>query len=175
MMSTVFWIQGPWPGRLAIVLRPRGEDTLNDDMRAFQTAGIDTVVSLLQPDEADHLGLKHEERAANDEGMEFVGYPVMDLGVPGARNEFIAVLRSLEERLKLGKNVGVHCRMSIGRAGITSTALLVLGGLRAEEAMRRASAARGVEVPETQGQRYWLLELESLLAEGRKMLDNSVS
>ena len=42
-MANVFWIDGPWPGKLAIVLRPRGGAELSDDMSTFQASGIDTV------------------------------------------------------------------------------------------------------------------------------------
>jgi hypothetical protein len=47
MAANVFWVPGPWRGRLGIVPRPRGGDWLSDEMRAWLETGIDAVVSLL--------------------------------------------------------------------------------------------------------------------------------
>jgi len=40
MKADLFWIPGPWRGRLAIVPRPRGGDWLGDEARAGRRAGI---------------------------------------------------------------------------------------------------------------------------------------
>jgi len=57
MAAKVFWITGPWQGRLGIVPLPRGADWLDDETRAWREAGINVVVSLLEPDEAEELAL----------------------------------------------------------------------------------------------------------------------
>ena len=31
-MKTVYWLDGPWLGRLAIVARPRGDEWLTDEL-----------------------------------------------------------------------------------------------------------------------------------------------
>ena len=49
MGTKVYWIAGPWQGRLGIVPRPRGADWLDDETRAWRDVGIDMVVSLLEP------------------------------------------------------------------------------------------------------------------------------
>ena len=51
MGTKVYWIAGPWQGRLGIVPRPRGADWLDDETRAWRDVGIDMVVSLLEPAE----------------------------------------------------------------------------------------------------------------------------
>jgi len=44
----VFWVDGPWPGRLGIVRRPRGGVAwLIDEAKAWRAAGVDVVVSLV--------------------------------------------------------------------------------------------------------------------------------
>jgi hypothetical protein len=61
MISTqLFWIDGPWPGRLALAARPRGGDWLEDEMKAWAQSGVGTVVSLLTRDEELSLGLEKE-------------------------------------------------------------------------------------------------------------------
>ena len=43
MKTAPYWIDGPWPGRLAIVPRPRGGDWLEDEVRAWRQVGLDNV------------------------------------------------------------------------------------------------------------------------------------
>jgi hypothetical protein len=64
MTPEIFWIPGPWRGRLAVAARPRGGDWLEDEARGWQVAGFDIVVSLLEKDEAGELGLDLERDAA---------------------------------------------------------------------------------------------------------------
>ena len=51
MGAKVFWVAGPWRGRLGIVPRPRGAEWLDDETQAWREAGIDVGVSLLEPNE----------------------------------------------------------------------------------------------------------------------------
>lgn len=71
MGANVFWITGPWRGRLGIVSRPRGGDWLDEDMRAWREAGIDIVVSFLEPHEEAELLLAGEAATATVSGLKF--------------------------------------------------------------------------------------------------------
>jgi hypothetical protein len=64
MAVKVFWIGGPWPGRLGVVPRPRGGEWLEADTRAWRAAGIDVVVSLLEASEEADLALGGESASA---------------------------------------------------------------------------------------------------------------
>ena len=57
MKPDLFWIPGPWRGKLAIVARPRGADWLDDEANALREAGVDQIVSLMEDCEIGHLGL----------------------------------------------------------------------------------------------------------------------
>ena len=57
MKPDLFWIPGPWRGRLAVATRPRGGDWLEDEAIGWRRAGIDVIVSLLEEDEAAQLDL----------------------------------------------------------------------------------------------------------------------
>jgi len=60
MNPDLFWIPGPWRGRLAMATRPRGGDWLEDEAAGWRRAGLDVVVSLLENEEASQLQLFHE-------------------------------------------------------------------------------------------------------------------
>jgi protein-tyrosine phosphatase len=57
--------------------------------------------------------------------------------------------------------VAVHCRQGIGRSGMIAAGALMRSGVGADKAVDVVSAARGVAIPETAAQRYWLYQLDS--------------
>jgi protein-tyrosine phosphatase len=156
MFTDLFWVDGPWLGRMAISPRPRGGEWLDDEMQGWRRTGVDAVVSLLEPGEAEDLGLDEERKHCEANGMEFFSLPIMDRSVPGSDEEAARLLAALEEALNRGKNVAIHCRQGIGRAGLIASTLLVETGISPSEAIRRVSAARHAPVPETAEQRAWI-------------------
>src|SRR6476659_4861000 len=74
----VYWIKGPWPGRLAILARPRGADWLEDEVEAWKELGVDTVVSLLTRSEEVELSLTEESDLVRRSGMTFINFPIPD-------------------------------------------------------------------------------------------------
>src|SRR5262245_8964792 len=54
-----------------ILPRPRGGDWLRDETMAWREAGLDVVVSLLEPEEAAQLVLEDEAAAAAASGIAF--------------------------------------------------------------------------------------------------------
>ena len=73
-------------------------------------------------------------------------------------------IEDLDGDLAAGKNVSIHCRQGIGRAGLVAASLLVARGMQPAGAFERISLARGVAVPETAEQRAWVEALASELA-----------
>jgi protein tyrosine phosphatase (PTP) superfamily phosphohydrolase (DUF442 family) len=152
MIPDLFWITGPWRGRLAISARPRGGDWLEDEVRGWRSAQVDSVVSLLERDEEKQLELDKEGEVAEASGIHFISFPIVDRGVPTSIPSTISLLRSVNRALEQGENVAVHCRQGIGRAALFAAGALMAAG-KSPEAV---SSARGVNVPETQEQREWL-------------------
>jgi len=161
MRADVYWIPGPWPGRLAIVPRPRGGDWLADEIRSWRAAGIDVVTSLLTPAEVAELELQEEEILSRMAGLEPVSFPIPDYGVPSSRRDLTEVIHHLETALAAGKNVAVHCRQGIGRSSVLAASLLVSAGIDPDEAFRRIEKARGRPVPDTPEQRAWVAQMAS--------------
>lgn len=156
MNAKVFWIRGPWKGRLGILPRPRGGDWLADETVAWRAAGIDVVVSLLEPVEEAELVLEAEADAAAANGIEFRPFPVPDRGVPASRDAVGELADEIVAALEAGRNVAVHCRQGIGRSGLIVGGVLVAAGRGVDEALETIEASRGAAVPETPAQRRWL-------------------
>ena len=143
MRTTAYWIAGLWPGRLAIVLRPRGGDWLEEEVRSWQEAGLDVVVSLLTHAENTELELHQEALLCRARGIQFYTYPIPDRGVPASRKATTDLVQKLETALGAGKSVAVHCRQGIGRASLITALLLVSAGIDPEAALDQVSQARG--------------------------------
>jgi hypothetical protein len=156
MRTEIYWVDGPWLGKLALAARPRGGDWLEDEIASWRRDGVDVVASLLTPEEEHDLDLKTERKQANAQGIDFLSFPIPDREVPSSEAEMTSALEKLEGSLASGKNVVVHCRQGVGRTGLVAACLLVSKGLAPDAAVSRLSAARGVAVPETPGQRDWI-------------------
>ena len=119
--------------------------------------GIRQVVSLLEPAEADTLGLAGEAALVEARGMAFEHYPVGDFGVPREARDFARLARRLHDAVKAGQHAVVHCRGGIGRSGMLVSAVLLCAGLDFERTLATIGEARGRAVPESDAQRLWLL------------------
>jgi protein-tyrosine phosphatase len=159
MKTELYWIEGPWAGRLAMAPRPRGGDWLDDEIAAWRRAGVNTVVSLLTPDEIASLNLSDEQRACASNGLQFVSFPIIDRSVPASKKATLELLKDLFKQLAEGKNIVIHCRQGIGRSALIAIGLLNLSGSEPQTAIERVSASRELPVPETPEQRRWILDL----------------
>jgi len=167
MQVQVHWIEGPWPGRLALAARPRGGDWLYHEALGWRALNIDTVVSLLVPGEVLELDLQDEAEICGMNRIDFVTFPIEDRDVPSAYLPTLRLLDDLESRLNRGEVVLIHCRQGVGRAGMIASALLINRGMTPKSAVQHVSSARGIPVPETREQMAWLDNLSSRMAAAR--------
>lgn len=156
MWTKLYWVDGPWPGKLALAARPRGGEWLPDEISSWRSDGIDTVFSLLTNEEERDLDIADERAEARTHGMNFLSFPILDRQVPASPSSLAPALEQLDRELVAGRNVVLHCRQGIGRTGLVAACLLLTKGVDLESAVRRLSAARGTSVPETQEQRRWI-------------------
>ena len=156
MWTKLYWMEVPWPGKIAIAARPRGGEWLEYEIASWRRAGLDIVLSLLTPEEESELEVREEAALAEAQGLKFFSFPIADRQTPYSEVGLAKTLEQLESELKDGRNALVHCRQGVGRAGLVAACLLLQAGLDPETAVRRVSAARGVEVPETAEQRKWI-------------------
>jgi protein-tyrosine phosphatase len=164
MKTQLYWLQGPWPGRLAIMPRPRGGDWLEDEIRSWHRASVRVVVSLLTPEEIADLELSDEAKLCEANGIQFILFPIPDRDVPSSNEAALEISATLIELLNNGKNVAVHCRQGIGRSALIAIGLLAMAGIDPETAIKQVSLARGCPVPETVQQRRWILDFANRTA-----------
>lgn len=146
---------------MAIVTCPRGTGGLENEMLVLKDGGIDTLVSLLEPREAEWLGLENEGMEAQKAGIAFLNFPITDTTVPWNVPRFRTFVSDLAARLRNGEHIGVHCRGSIGRATVTAACTLIHLGCKPSAALAAVEAARGCPVPDTEEQRAWIMAYEA--------------
>lgn len=160
-MSTIFWVEVEPKVPLAIVLCPRGDSVLSDEMAELKAGGVETLVSLLEKDEAAWLGLAEERHMAAQTGIKFLSHPIPDANVPLDAAAFRVFVKGLAKHLRAGEHIGVHCRGSIGRATVTAACTLIHLGFAPSNALAAVEAARGCQVPDTLQQARWILQYKA--------------
>jgi protein-tyrosine phosphatase len=160
-LSNIFRIDCEPSLWLAIVSCPRGDDQLREEILELRQGGVQTLVSLLEKDEASWLGLKTESAVATEAGLSFLSYPFPDANVPLDSVTFRVFVAGLAGRVRAGEHVGIHCRGSIGRSTIVAAGTLIHLGWPAGKALSVIEAARGCPVPNTLQQEQWILKYKA--------------
>jgi protein-tyrosine phosphatase len=160
-VNGVFWINSHPSVSLAIVLCPSGSRSLHRELQSMQRGGVETLVSMLEVDEAHWLGLADEGRLAQQLGLEYLSHPIPDHHTPPDPHVFRAFVTGLAARLRAGERIGVHCWGSIGRATVTAACTLIHLGWKPAAALAAVESARGCPVPDTEEQERWILAYEA--------------
>lgn len=150
--ARIYWVETPSRGRLGVVARPRSVEAF----RELKEAGIDVLVSMLEPDEAEDLGLADEALHCGAAGIEFISVSVTDHGTPSGFEAIDEVVDRLVVHLAEGRGVGAHCFAGLGRSPLMVASVLIAHGLSDDEAIERVSEGRGNAVPEMASQHEWL-------------------
>jgi protein-tyrosine phosphatase len=136
---------------------PRSAELLEDTVLSWRTDGIDCVVSVLEPQEIPGL-TEAETELCREFGIDFLYFPIRDKSVPPSLELFAGFVKILAVRISSGQGVAIHCRAGIGRSTTLAACVLIWLGVDAEVALDMIAEARGIEVPETEAQRQWILE-----------------
>ena len=156
MKVDVYWIPETKAGKLAIMPRPRGNDWLEDELRAWQRDGIDSIVSLLMPNEAFGLGLSAEKAICDQLDIKFEQYPIVDRNVPTSKRATVELAGRINQQLNNGDGVAIHCRMGMGRSASIVACVLLMQGMSPRNVFDAIAVARGVKVPDTPAQVEWV-------------------
>ena len=97
MKPIIYWIDHSGPGRLAILGRPEGDEALESEIRGWCGAGVDVVVSLLTETDNQYLGLTAEADLCRNNGLQFIGFPIKDRGVPDSLGDALQLVSELSD------------------------------------------------------------------------------
>jgi protein-tyrosine phosphatase len=150
------WIKEVAPHRLAISPHPRGGQWLAGDISAWRTAGVDSVISLIDGAEERDLELEQEAILCRACGIEFVSFPIKDRGVPSSPDATASLVDWVISDLRRGLGVAIHCRLGIGRSGLIAACVLQGLGHAHDTVFPILSRARGLHVPDTEAQAEWV-------------------
>lgn len=158
------WIDHPGKGRLAITPRPDGGEGLEPQLEGWARVGVKRVVSMLEPDEADMLGLSQEGALCAAHGMAFHNFPVVDHGTPDSPEALIPLVTELVAALDRGERVAIHCRAALGRAPLVACSTLIARGVNVDEAILSVGHARKAIIPETEEQAQFVRDFATYVA-----------
>jgi len=157
MQAEMYKVATMGNGFLAIMAAPSIEADAPASIVNIARLGIRQVVSLLEPSEARNLGLDAERLEVKACEMGFLSLPIPDMGIPPSVEDFTQITQRLFTQVNAGINTLVHCRAGIGRSGLLAAGVLLHTGMSPEEAFDYVSKMRGIRVPETPEQDYWLV------------------
>ena len=165
VISEIYWINEEKIGEniIGTMVRPRGNDWLDDEIKWLKIREIDCLVSLLENSEEWDLGLESEREVCTHWGIEFFSFPIKDVNTPTNENEFIQLTNELANRIRENKKVVIHCRMGIGRASILAAAIMIKLGFEVKEVFDIIGKHRKLNVPDTEEQKDWVLSIEEQL------------
>jgi len=129
--------EGAWiiPGQVLAVSFPE-----ESDFARFNSVGIFQLINLT---ETAHLA--DQCRGA---GLEQLQIPIADFSAP-TQGQIGAAITAIDEAVRAGQAVAVHCHAGLGRTGTICACYLVRTGLSAEGAIARVRMLRpgSIETP----------------------------
>ncbi|MCB1159242.1 MAG: isochorismatase family protein, partial [Leptospiraceae bacterium] len=119
------------PGR-----KDRDRD-LEEDIQIIKENGVKAVLTMVTPAELEFYGVYNLEMKYREAGLDTLFLPVIDQGVP-SYHELEEILGWMQEKLKKGEKILVHCVGGLGRTGtIVACYLIKFFSLSVEEAVKR--------------------------------------
>ena len=154
----LYWVEQPFDGRLAVSSRPEGWELLDETAQGWRDAGIDVIVSMLEREEAEALGLEQQQSVCRSVGLEYINCPVPDHGTPQSVDALQDAVDRALAHLARGHRVAAHCFAGIGRSPLFVASVIVRHGIDPDTAWQSLIAARGIRLPDTTEQKRWVAE-----------------
>jgi ADP-ribosyl-[dinitrogen reductase] hydrolase len=157
---------GPTFGRVGITFCPGkydrhamsgyGERDLSRDLDAIRDWGAVAVVTLVEPNELVALRVEHLGEEVLRRKMLWFHLPIIDVSTPdeGFEQQWEVAGNKLRTLLHSGRDVLVHCRGGLGRAGTIGARLLIELGMEPATAIRQVRAARPGAIETYDQERY---------------------
>jgi ADP-ribosyl-[dinitrogen reductase] hydrolase len=157
---------GPTFGRVGITFCPGKYDRhamsgywerdLSRDLDAIRDWGAVAVVTLVEPNELVVLRVEHLGEEVLRRKMLWFHLPIIDVSTPdeGFERQWEVAGNELRTLLRSGRDVLVHCRGGLGRAGTIGARLLAELGMEPATAIRQVRAARPGAIETNEQERY---------------------
>lgn len=133
------------PGKYDIAAMTGSWDRdLTIDLDAVRAWGAVAVVTLIEPAEFTLLRVEHLGEEVTRRGMQWLHLPIADQLVADERfeREWVEAGAKLRALLREGRDILVHCRGGLGRAGTIAARLLVELGMEPSQAIKDVRSAR---------------------------------
>jgi len=112
-----------------------------------------------------HDVLYYDPEELKKRGVEFLHTPIPDFSAPSLE-QLIEIVGWINQRVREGKKVLIHCLGGSGRSGTIATAYLMTQGLSLSEALAKVRSLKPTAV-ETEEQLQILKEFEKMLKDCR--------
>ena len=150
------------PGSIGLTILPGRKDysrSIEEDLKQLKEFGVDTIIPLITDDEFYHFGVsdlieKYEELKFNVHRL-----PIMDQLVCSEK-EMNEMAHFLDDEIKAGKKVMIHCVGGLGRSGMVAASYLKFKGLNANKAIEVVRKARGPRAVESKVQEEFVQTIE---------------
>jgi len=94
------------------------------DFEALRSLAITAILSLQTSDDHRDRGVGWEEEAARAAGLDFLSIPVTDFDSANLRHKLPECVKALDQMLKAGHSVYVHCTAGVSRSPTVVVAYL---------------------------------------------------
>lgn len=137
--------------RVGLTLLPGRRDLgreLESDLASLKAQQVGAVICLLANDEFAHYGVSELMRAYAQAGLLALHQPIVDGRVP-TEKELAGALDFVDQQLRQGRNVLIHCVGGLGRAGTLAACWLKRRGHETAAAIAQIRATRSPRAIET--------------------------
>jgi ADP-ribosyl-[dinitrogen reductase] hydrolase len=117
---------------------------IETDVAAIRNWGASTIVTLVTADELVDLKVPDLGEVAAAQGLKWLHLPIVDVSTPTAawETQWGDVQSFVHAELDAGRNILVHCKGGLGRAGTIAARILVERGMAAAAAITAVRAVR---------------------------------
>jgi len=120
------------------------KESLNDDLLTIRNWGAVALVTLLDGSELNTLGVKELSNKAVSHNLVWLHLPIRNLSVPDTKfdEQWVWAGPRLNQWLREGQRIVIHCKEGVGRAGIVAVRLMIELGMLPGQAIKAVQRAR---------------------------------